>query len=239
MVRMKQAGCWLIAFGIESGSQQILDNVKKDARVEDAARTIRLCRRHGIKTWGYFIIGLPGENRQTVRETIEFAKSIPLDIALFHVAMPYAGTEFYFQAVANGWLNTSQWKHFDMNDSAVVQYEHLTAGEILQATKQAFREFYLRPVQIWRLLKMMLSARDVGLVWSVAKNFLRWIFTRKEDRVARRASTEGTALHPTVTADDARNALYALPVLEAPRVNPHTAKPRHTSVKQATAELRK
>ena len=67
--------------------------------------------------------------RQTVRETIDFAKSIPLDIALFHVAMPYAGTEFYFQAVANGWLNTSEWKHFDMNDSAVVQYEDFTAED--------------------------------------------------------------------------------------------------------------
>ena len=70
IVKMKQAGCWLIAFGIESGSQTVLDNVKKDAKVEDAVRTINLCKKHGVKTWGYFIIGLPGENRQTVRETI-------------------------------------------------------------------------------------------------------------------------------------------------------------------------
>ena len=235
MVRMKQAGCWLIAFGIESGSQTILDNVKKDARVEDAQRTIRLCHRHGIKTWGYFIIGLPGETRQTVRETIDFAKSIPLDIALFHVAMPYAGTEFYFQAVANGWLNTSQWKHFDMNDSAVVQYADFSAEDILQATKQAFREFYFRPVQAWRLAKMMLGARDLGMIWSVAKNFLGWIFTSKEDRVASRAKADGPALRQTVTTDDARNAVYRLPVMEAPRTNPQTAKPRHAGVKQATA----
>ncbi len=238
MVRMKQAGCWLIAFGIESGAQTILDNVKKDARVEDAQRTIRLCHRHGIKTWGYFIIGLPGETRQTVRETIDFAKRIPLDIALFHVAMPYAGTEFYFQAVANGWLNTSQWKHFDMNDSAVVQYAGFSAADILQATKQAFREFYFRPVQMWRLAKMMLSARDLGMIWSVAKNFLGWIFTSKEDRVASRAPAGGPALQQTVTTDDARNAVYTLPVMEAPRTNPQTAKPRHAGVKQATAAAR-
>src|SRR5262249_8436571 len=52
MVKMKQAGCWLIAFGIESGSQKVLDNVKKEAKVEDAVRTINLCNKHGIKTWG-------------------------------------------------------------------------------------------------------------------------------------------------------------------------------------------
>jgi len=235
MIRMKRAGCWLIAFGIESGSQTILDNVKKDARVEDARQTIRLCHRHGLKTWGYFIIGLPGETRQTVRETIDFAKSIPLDIALFHVAMPYAGTEFYFQAVANGWLNTSHWKHFDMNDSAVVQYDDLSAAEILQATKQAFREFYFRPVQMWRLAKMLLGAGDLGMIWSVAKNFLGWIFTRREDRVASRTNEDRPTLTQTVTTDDARNALYQLPVLEPPRTNPTTAKPRHASVKQATA----
>jgi radical SAM superfamily enzyme YgiQ (UPF0313 family) len=235
MIKMKQAGCWLIAFGIESGSQQILDNVKKDAKVEDATRTIRLCKKHGIKSWGYFIIGLPGENRQTVRETIDFAKSIPLDIALFHVAMPYAGTEFYFQAVANGWLNTSEWKHFDMNDSAVVQYQDFTSEDILKATKQAFREFYFRPVQMWRMARMMLGTGDLGMIWSVAKNFLGWIFTGKEDRVAARATESGPTLTQNVTAEDARNALYSLPVMEAPRSNPNTAKPRHQAVKQVAA----
>ena len=238
MVRMKQAGCWLIALGLESGSQAILDNVKKDARLEDARRTIQLCHRHGIKTWGYFIIGLPGETHQTVRETIDFAKSLPLDIALFHVAMPYAGTEFYFQAVANGWLNTSQWKHFDMNDSAVVHYPDFSAQDALRATKQAFREFYFRPVQMWRLAKMMLGAGDLGMIGSVAKNFLGWIFTSREDRVAAREPAERPVLRNAVTEDDARNALDGLPILEAPRTNPQTAKPRHTSVKQATAACR-
>jgi radical SAM superfamily enzyme YgiQ (UPF0313 family) len=233
IVRMKQAGCWLIAFGIESGSQKVLDNVKKDAQVEDAVRTINLCHKHGIKTWGYFIMGLPGETRQTVRETIDLAKRIPLDIALFHVAMPYAGTEFYFQAVANGWLNTYDWKHFDMNDSAVVGYQELSAAEILAATKQAFREFYLRPRQAWRLLKLMRASGDFGMVWSVARNFLSWIFSKKEDRVAPRELVAAPQLTGSVNPEDARKALHALPVLEAPRVNAATAKPRHNGVKEA------
>lgn len=243
--KMKQAGCWLIAFGIESGSQTVLDNVKKDAKVEQARATIEMCNRLGVRTWGYFIIGLPGETRQTVRETIDFAKSIPLDIALFHVAMPYAGTEFYFQAVANGWLNTSEWTHFDMNDSAVVGYDDFTSEEILKATKQAFREFYFRPKQMWRMSRMLLGARDIGMVMGVAKNFLSWLFTKKEDRIAARAAAgaaaapEGPQLEVEINPEDARRALHSLPVIEAPRTDARTAKPRHKSVRAAVGSSRK
>ncbi len=235
LIKMKKAGCWLVAFGIESGSQQVLDNVKKDAKVEQAAQTVRMCNKHGIKTWGYFIIGLPGENKQTVRQTIDFAKSIPLDIALFHVAMPYAGTEFYFQSVANGWLNTTDWKHFDMNDSSVVGYDDFSSQEILKATKQAFREFYFRPKQMWRMSKMMLGSGDLGMIWGVCKNFLGWIYSKKEDRVVPKDLGDAPQLTEAINPDDARNALHSLPVvIEAPRTDASTAKPRHKSVKEAT-----
>lgn len=233
--KMKQAGCWLIAFGIESGSQKVLDNVKKDAHVETARQTIEMCHRLGIRTWGYFILGLPGETHQTIRETIDFAKSLPLDIALFHIAMPYAGTEFYFQAIANGWLNTSDWTHFDMNDSVVVQYPDLSARDILQATKQAYREFYLRPIQVWRLARMMLGAGDLKMLWDVARNFLRWIYSRKEDRLAPTlAPANAPALRRPVNPHDARRALHSLPVLEAPRTDPAMTKPRHKIVRELT-----
>ena len=231
--KMKQAGCWLIAFGVESGSQKVLDNVNKDAKVEQARETLNLCNRLGIKTWAYFIIGLPGENKQTVRETIDFAKSCPIDIALFHVAMPYAGTEFYFQSVANGWLNTSDWKHFDMNDSAVVEYEDFTADEILKATKQAFREFYFRPSQMWRMSKMMMGSGDIGMIWDVCKNFMGWIFSSKEDRVVPKNLEDAPQLTENVNPEDARKALHSLPVLEAPRTDASTAKPSHKGVKEA------
>ncbi len=156
-----------------------------------------------------------------------------MDIALFHVAMPYAGTESYFQAVANGWLNTYDWKHFDMNDSAVVGYGDFGAEEILKATKQAFREFYLRPVQAWRLLSMMRASGDLGMVLSVTRNFLGWLFSGKEDRVVPRSLEGAPQLTGSVDPEDARRALHAQPVLEAPRLNPDTAKPRHAAVKEA------
>ncbi len=236
-IMMKKAGCWLVAMGIESGSQKVLDNVKKDAKVETAASTVKMLNRVGLKTWGYFIIGLPGENKQTVRETIDFAKSIPLDIALFHVAMPYAGTEFYFQSVANGWLNTNDWKHFDMNDSAVVGYDDFTSEEILKATKQAFREFYFRPTQMWRMSKMMLGTGDFSMVWGVVKNFVSWIYGKKEDRVVPKLLEGGPQLTSSVNPDDARKALHSLPVIEAPRTDVSMTKPRHKAAKEFTQKV--
>lgn len=220
--RMKAAGCWLIAFGIESGSQLVLDAVKKNAKVEDARAAVELCCKVGIRTWGYFIMGLPGETSQSLGETARFARSLPLDIALFHIAVPYAGTEFYFQAVANGWLNTVDWKHFDMNDSVVVQYPGLPAQEILAATKRAFREFYFRPTQMLRLARMLLGTGDVGMVLRVGRNFVSWIFSSGDgDRAA-----QGPPMD-SVEVDR--------PVLESPRSDPATAKPRHHSVRGIAA----
>jgi radical SAM superfamily enzyme YgiQ (UPF0313 family) len=234
LVRMKQAGCWLIAFGIESGSQKVLDNVKKDAKVEAATRAVQLCNQHGIKTWGYFIIGLPGENKKTVRETIELAKSLPLDIALFHVGMPYAGTEFYFEAVANGWLNTTEWKHFDMNDSAVVGYDDFSAEDIIKATKQAFREFYMRPSQVWRLFKMTAGAGDLGSIWRVAKTLVPWIYLSRGDRIVPEDSGEVPRLAREVNPKEARRAVHSTPIIEAPRLDPGTVKTRHKAVLEST-----
>ena len=171
---MKEAGCWLVAFGIESGAQQVLDSVTKDTTVQKSRNAITMIDRVGLHSWGYFIIGLPGETKETIRKTIDFAKSLPLDLALFHVAVPYPGTEFYFQALAEGWLRTREWSLYDMNDSAVVGYPGLSPEEIVAGVKQAFREFYLRPRQIWRLARMLLKGGNLGVPWHAARAVLSW-----------------------------------------------------------------
>jgi anaerobic magnesium-protoporphyrin IX monomethyl ester cyclase len=99
---MAQSGCWMIAWGIESANFDILKHARKGADPAKARRALEWSRNAGIKNWGYFIIGLPGETEETIRETIDFSKSLPLDIALFHVAAPYPGTPFFFEVVKNG-----------------------------------------------------------------------------------------------------------------------------------------
>ena len=98
---MGRAGCWLISWGIESGNEAILKNARKGADPAKAERALTWAKRAGIKNWGYFIIGLPGETETTIRQTIDFSKRLPLDLALFHVAAPYPGTPFFFKLTCN------------------------------------------------------------------------------------------------------------------------------------------
>jgi radical SAM superfamily enzyme YgiQ (UPF0313 family) len=108
--------------------------------------------------WGYFIIGLPRETEETIRQTIDFAKRLPLDIALFHVAAPYPGTPFFFEVVENNWFRPgTRWEQVDMDETTVLDYPGLTAEQLLYWQKRAFREWAMRPGPAFTYLKMLLS----------------------------------------------------------------------------------
>ncbi len=155
---MGEAGCWLISWGIESGNEQILKHVRKGANPDKAERALRWAKQARIKNWGYFIIGLPGETEETIRETIDFAKKLPLDIALFHVAAPYPGTPFFFEVVENKWFRPgTRWEQVDMDRGTVLDYPGLSAERILYWQKRAFREWAFRPGPIFTYLKMLFS----------------------------------------------------------------------------------
>jgi radical SAM superfamily enzyme YgiQ (UPF0313 family) len=169
--QMAKAGNWLISWGIESGNEQILKHARKGAYPDKAERALRWAKRAGIKNWGYFIIGLPGETVDTIRETIDFSKRLPLDIALFHVAAPYPGTPFFFEVVENDWFREgTRWEQVDMDKGTVLDYPNLSAEDLLYWQKRAFREWAFRPGPIFTYLKMLISdpttvrsALDVGL----------------------------------------------------------------------------
>lgn len=168
---MAKAGNWLISWGIESGNEQILKHARKGAYPDKAEQALKWAREAGIKNWGYFIIGLPGETLETIRDTIDFSKKLPLDIALFHVAAPYPGTPFFFEVVENNWFRPgTRWEQVDMDKGTVLDYPNLSAEELLYWQKRAFREWALRPGPIMTYLKMLFSdwstlrsALDVGL----------------------------------------------------------------------------
>ena len=155
---MGNAGCWFISWGIESGNEQILKHVRKGAYPDKAERALRWAKQAEIKNWGYFIIGLPGETEETIRETIDFAKKLPLDIALFHVAAPYPGTPFFFEVVENKWFRPgTRWEQVDMDKGTVLDYPQLSAEKILYWQKRAFREWAMRPGPAWTYFKMLIS----------------------------------------------------------------------------------
>lgn len=176
---MGKAGCRLISWGIESGNEQILKHARKGAYPDKAERALRWAKKAGIMNWGYFIIGLPGETEDTIKETIAFAKKLPLDIALFHVAAPYPGTPFFFEVVENKWFRPgTRWEQVDMDKGTVLDYPNLPAEKLLYWQKRAFREWAFRPGPALTYLKMLTydwattkTALNVGLqhlFWSTS-----------------------------------------------------------------------
>jgi radical SAM superfamily enzyme YgiQ (UPF0313 family) len=173
---MAQSGCYYIAWGLESGNKDILSHAKKGVDPERAKQSLSWAREAGIKNWGYFIIGLPGETVDTIKQTIAFSKALPLDIALFHIAAPYPGTPFFHEVVKNKWFRPgTRWEEVDMDESTVLDYPGLKAEELEYWQKRAFREWALRPGPIMTYLKMLLSdTRTLKSAINVGLQHLGW-----------------------------------------------------------------
>lgn len=173
---MAKAGCWFISWGIESGNAEILKRAAKGADPKKARQALTWAKKAGINNWGYFIIGLPGETEETIKETIAFAKSLPLDLALFHVAAPYPGTPFFFEVIDNGWFRPgTRWEEVDMDKGTVLQYDNLSADQLMYWQKRAFREWAMRPGPVWTYMKMLASdTRTFKRAVRVGLEHLRW-----------------------------------------------------------------
>ncbi len=173
---MGRAGCWMIAWGIESASLDILKHAHKGADPAKAQRALAWSKKAGIMNWGYFIIGLPGETEETIRQTISFAKKLPLDIALFHIAAPYPGTPFFFEVVKHGWFRPgTRWEQVDMDRYTVLDYPNLSAERLEYWQKRAFREWAFRPGPMLTYLKSFNSWEGVKSAVSAAFQHLNWM----------------------------------------------------------------
>ncbi len=156
---MARAGCWMISWGIESGSEEVLRRAGKGIRLEQVEQALRWAKEAGIRNWGYFIIGLPGETEETIQQTIRLALRLPLDLALFHIAAPYPGSPLFFEVVEKGWFRPGvRWEQVDMDRSTVLDYPHLRAEELERWARRAFRAWALRPGPALTYLKMLLSS---------------------------------------------------------------------------------
>jgi hopanoid biosynthesis associated radical SAM protein HpnJ len=157
---LKENGLRLLLVGYETGNQQILYNIKKGMRIDVAKQFTKDCHTLGIKIHGTFIVGLPGESRETLRETIEFAKEINPHTIQVSLAAPYPGTFLYNQAVKEGWLDV---EHAELIDEHGVQiaplhYPHLSHTEIFQSVETIYRKFYFRPSKIMSILNEMIRS---------------------------------------------------------------------------------
>ena len=161
---MKRAGCKQISFGIESGSQKILNAMKKGITIEDARNTIKLVKDVGIKTHVSYMIGNIGETEETIIQTIEFAKELDTDIAAFFATSPLPGTELWNEAVNKGYIRKDfEWTDFSPlpKNETVLDLPGLCSNEIKKWHRRAVKEYYLRPKYILKQAFALKSKMDV------------------------------------------------------------------------------
>jgi hopanoid biosynthesis associated radical SAM protein HpnJ len=195
---MKEAGCRLLIVGYESGDQQILKNIKKGATVERARQFTKDCHKLGLVIHGDFILGLPGETRETIRNTVNFAKELDVETIQVSVAHAYPGTELYDYAVKNGFI-VSESKMVDEggHQLAHIQYPGLPAEDILDSVHRFYDEYYFSPRAVFRILrKAVFRSEDRKRLYKEAKAFLKtramrhkWV-KEKREREASTAAVE-------------------------------------------------
>jgi radical SAM superfamily enzyme YgiQ (UPF0313 family) len=141
---MRKAGCRGISYGIESGSQKILDSASKHITIEQARNAIVWAKEAGIKTFCSFILGLPGEDWGTVQETIRFVKETLPTSAQFNVAVPYPGTKLYEQVYGDDGAKELDFRKL-FQDSAIAGTESLKPADLNRARQMAYRSLYFNP----------------------------------------------------------------------------------------------
>ena len=174
---MYRGGCRGISFGIESGNQKILDNARKGITVEQAMKAIKWAKQAGIKVYCSFMFGLPGENWQTVKDTIEFVKRTLPTGAQFNIAVPYPGTELYEIAVKKKWIKAGvTWRDMYQHE-AIMRTDELSYEDLKKARTMAYKTLYFNPR--WWIQNMRHVARhpsDFPLatryVIKIMKNYL-------------------------------------------------------------------
>ena len=179
---MRDNGLRLLLVGYESGNQKILNNVKKGVRLDIARQFAKDCHKLGITVHGTFILGLPGETRETIEETIRFAKDINPHTIQVSLAAPYPGTFLYKQAIENGWLQEENSKHL-VNDRGVqmsaLSYPHLNHTEIYDSVESFYKQFYFRSGKVAEMLgEMVKSPQMMGRRLREGVEFLRFFRQR-------------------------------------------------------------
>jgi hopanoid biosynthesis associated radical SAM protein HpnJ len=188
---MKEAGCRLLIVGYESGDQQILKNIKKGATVDMARRFTRDAHKLGLTIHGDFIVGLPGENRETLRNTIEFAKQIDCETIQVSIAHAYPGTEFYSYASKNGLVSIEGMTDDSGHQLPNVVYEGLDRGELVEWVEKFYGEYYFRPKAAWRVVRKAIANNDLPRLYKEAREYLALRSKRKQfvkDQRSERAS---------------------------------------------------
>ncbi|MBF0398290.1 MAG: radical SAM protein, partial [Desulfobacterales bacterium] len=173
LILMKEAGLWMISFGLESGNDFILEQSGKNITIKQSKYAVALANEIGIKTSGHFIFGLLGETEKTMMETLSLALELPLDIAQFYTASPFPGTMLYDKATKNNWLENIS-SHSQSH--SVINLPNLPAYKVDAFRQYAYKKFYFRKKAFLNILSMI-EPKAIKNILSNIKGFLKWIIT--------------------------------------------------------------
>lgn len=154
-----------VGFGVESGSKEVLRLAKKNIDLSKVRRAFKLAKDFGFETWAFFIIGLPGETFDTVRESINFAKELDPDFAKFMILKPYPGSEVFKYLSERNLIDNYDYDQYGVYTPPAHHLPGMSKDDMIKCQKQAFREFYMRPGKIMSHLKRIRSWTQLKLVW--------------------------------------------------------------------------
>lgn len=178
---MKEAGCRLLIVGYESGDPQVLKNIKKGATVDAAQRFTANCKKLGLLVHGDYIIGLPGETRESIRRTIDFAKRLDTETIQVSIAHPYPGTEFYDYVVKNGLITIDSMTDDAGHQLPNITYPGLDRAELVDWVEKFYGEYYFRPRVAWRVVrKAIFNGSERARLVKEAREYLALRSKRKK-----------------------------------------------------------
>jgi hopanoid biosynthesis associated radical SAM protein HpnJ len=169
---MKEAGCRLLIVGYESGDPQILKNIKKGATVQRALDFTRDCHKLGLVIHGDFILGLPGETRESIRNTIDFAKQLDCETIQVSIAHAFPGTEFFDYAKENGFITNEAMSDEGGHQMAHIEYPGLPVEYVMEMVHKFYDEYYFRPKAAFRVVWQAIVNRDVPRLYTEARSFM-------------------------------------------------------------------
>ncbi len=152
MTTMRDAGCFAVWLGVESGSEAILGKMNKAIKLDQTRLAYKTAHKVGLMTIANVVLGFPGETEQTARETIRFVQELNPDDVGFYIATPYPGTPMYEQVKKNGWLRVTD---FDRYDTAGPTFEtpQLSMQKLVELRAKAYQDFYLRPSYVIKMMR--------------------------------------------------------------------------------------
>jgi len=183
---MADAGARLFIVGFESGDPQVLKNIKKGATVEQARAFAKNCKKVGIRIHGDFIIGLPGETKETIQRTIDFAKEIDPETIQVSIAHAYPGTELYDQLNGNSFMHSEAVADGGGHQLPHIEYPGLPLEDMMAAVNRFYDSYYFRPRVVWRIVRDSLwDAHERKRLYTEAVEYMRvrserWKYAKKK-----------------------------------------------------------